>query len=133
MTKEELAQQLNGREYGNEITKELKRAAQENGLVVVFGYSDDCIEFRGAMEDEAGCYNGTTIYFTKNCHIIENDHYDVLEQYGFDKQLYEIEAIWNKDGYSWVYETVIPHTVFDILEDGEKYCRGIVFSKYDLN
>jgi hypothetical protein len=38
-----------------------------------------------------------------------------------------IEVVWDAEGYSWIYETEIPHAVFDILEDGEKFCRGIVF------
>ena len=41
MTKEELAATLNGREYNHEITKEEEAEARENGLVVIFGASDD--------------------------------------------------------------------------------------------
>ena len=33
---------------------------------------------------------------------------------------------------SWSYLTDIPHKTFDIMEDGEIYCRGIVFSLDDL-
>lgn len=38
-----------------------------------------------------------------------------------------VEAVWDNDGYSWTYKTDIPHETFEVLEDGEKYCRGIVF------
>ena len=41
MTAKELAELLNGREYGNEITSDEEKLAKESGLVVVFGYSDD--------------------------------------------------------------------------------------------
>ena len=34
--------------------------------------------------------------------------------------------------YAWIYRTEIPHACFDILENGEKYCKGIVFSLNDL-
>jgi hypothetical protein len=44
-----------------------------------------------------------------------------------------IEAIWGKDGYSWTYKTDIPHATFDIFEDGEKFCRGIVFDIKSLS
>ena len=37
---------------------EEERLAKENGLVVVFGYSDDNIELRGAINNEAGCFDG---------------------------------------------------------------------------
>ena len=33
----DFAKKLDGREYGNEITKEEKNEARENGLVVVYG------------------------------------------------------------------------------------------------
>ena len=51
ITKEQLAETLNGNEIGNEITKEQEQQAKENGLVVVFGYSDDNMELRGALYD----------------------------------------------------------------------------------
>jgi hypothetical protein len=40
--------------------------------------------------------------------------------------------VWGKDDTSWSYETDIPHATFDVLEDGEVYCRGIVFALADL-
>lgn len=49
---------LNGREYGDEITREEEAMAKAHGLVVVFGYSDDNMEFCGAITDEVGCYDG---------------------------------------------------------------------------
>ena len=58
MTKEELAEKLNGMEYRTDIPKELIEQAKENGLVVVYGYSDDLIEFEGAFYDEGSCYKG---------------------------------------------------------------------------
>lgn len=57
LTKEEMARLLTGREIGNEITPSEEATAQESGLVVVFGYSDDLVELRGSISDEAGCYD----------------------------------------------------------------------------
>ncbi len=39
-----------------------------------------------------------------------------------------INIIWHDEegGPCWTYETDIPHATFDIMEDGEKYCRGTV-------
>ena len=103
----EFADKLNGRQYLNELTKELEAYAKENGIVVVFGQSDDLLELRGAIDDEFGCYDGGTFYI------------------GCGK----VEAVWcpkNTD-YSWGYKTDIPHETFDIMEDDEPYCKGIVF------
>ena len=51
MTKEELAAMLNGREYGKEITKAEEEKAKANGLVVIYGYSDDNVELRRHLVD----------------------------------------------------------------------------------
>lgn len=65
ITKEELAEKLNGRTYLNEMTEEEEQEAKESELVVVFGQSDDLVELRGAIDDELDMYDGGTIYLTK--------------------------------------------------------------------
>ena len=129
MTKEELAAKLNGREYTQEMTKEEEAEANRNGLVVIFGASDDLIEFRGAIHDEEGAYDGTTVLidpFGLLPGIVERD--DELEDlFRRRKTAQAIEAVRAHDGVtSWAYKTDIPHALFDIMEDGEVYCRGIV-------
>ena len=103
----EFAKKLNGRQYLNELTKEDEAYARENGIVVVYGQSDDLMEVRGAIDEEFCCYDGGTFYL------------------GFAK----VEAIWCPKGtdYSWGYETDFPHEEFTIMEDNEHYCSGIVF------
>ena len=49
MTSKELAELLNGREYGEETTPEIIKLAKDNGLVIVYGYSDDNTELEGAI------------------------------------------------------------------------------------
>lgn len=144
MTKEELAERLNGREYGNEITVQEEKIAKESGLVAVFGGSDDLCEFRGAIYDEFGAYNGGEFAINEKGQIvpteIEDRDEDVLDRYHVTDTVKRmiasavmIRAKWSDGrGYSWVIETDIPHATFDILEDGEKFCRGIVFSMADL-
>jgi len=138
MTKESLAALLTGREYHNEITKQEEQEAKEAGLVVVFGYSDDNMEMRGAIHEEFGAYEGGEIAFTKEGKEIEAEDMEVLEKYNVVPPLNKIEAVWcpeNNEGdimCSWLYETEIPHSEFDIMEDGELYCQGIVFSINDL-
>lgn len=108
MTKEELAAILDGRQYCKETSFEIEQLAKDNNLLIVFGASDDLCEFRGAIYDEFGCYDGGEI----ECE-------DLLEK---------IEAVWSeKDGEpSWSYKTDIPHSEFKIYEDDELYCIGIV-------
>lgn len=130
MTAKELAALLNGREYGAEITREEEAKAAESGLVTVFGASDDLCEFRGAYDWETGCWEGGTIFLDENgiaeigCEC-ENEACKLRQKYLASCKT--IEAVWDSEGYSWTYKTDIPHETFDILEDGEKYCRGIVF------
>lgn len=122
MTAKELANLLEGREYGSEITKEEIATAKAAGLVVVFGASDDLIEFRGAIDDEGGCFNGGTVYFDQ----------DGIAQEGEERE-FSIEAVWcGSEDYAWSYNVDFPHKSFAILEDGEPYCLGIVFNLDDL-
>lgn len=64
MTAKELAIELNGRDTGEEMEWGEAQDAKAAGLVVVYGYSDDNVELCGAINDEVGAYNGTTVYLT---------------------------------------------------------------------
>lgn len=138
MKKEDLAAILNGRIYRNEITREEQVSAKENGLVVVFGYSDDNMEFSGAIDDEVGAWDGTVAKIYKHpktglWDILREDDEEQAEEWGVDTR--EIEAVWcpdELDPASWLIKSEIPHATFDIFEDEELYCRGIVFSISDL-
>lgn len=136
MTAKELATLLNGRDYGHEITREEEKLAKENGIVVVFGYSDDNMEFRGAINDEADCYdggeaklNGQGLLEEPECGMDgDNCPFYIKET----KRAKTIKAVWcAKDSAPWTYETDIPHETFNIYEDGELYCVGIVFALAD--
>ena len=102
MTKEQLAAKLNGREYGREITHEEADEARQSGLLVLFGASDDLVELRGKIDAEG--------------------------------ELLHIDACWCKEkgGPSWTFETEAPHATFEIPEDGEVFCRGIVIDVKEL-
>ena len=108
MTLKEFAKMLDGREYRHEITKEEEALAKELGFVVVFGYSDDNAELRGAIDDEIGCFDGGKL-----------EHEDLPDV---------IYAKWcdRETNYAWSYKTSIPHETFRIYEDGDYWCIGIV-------
>lgn len=131
MDAKELAKMLNGRAYGYEITEGEAQLAKENGLVVVFGYSDDCVEFRGAIDDEVDCYESGivciyegTVYapmardYRNTCPFVKTG----------TKNARTVNAVWHNDGNPcWTYQTDIPHHTFNIYEDADLYCVGIVF------
>lgn len=108
MTLKEFAKMLDGRSYGQEITKEEEALAKELGFVVVFGYSDDNAELRGAINDEIGCFDGGPV-----------EHEDLPGV---------IYADWCPEdmGCSWAYGTSIPHENFHIFDGDDLYCVGIV-------
>ena len=133
MDKNELAKVLNGREYGNEIDRELEQAAKESELVVVFGASDDLMELRGWMNEELGAYNGTTAYFTTDgLYETECEDDNCPHEARRRTMAFPVKAIWGEGEVSWTFETQIPHVTFDIMEDGEVFCVGIVFGRDDV-
>lgn len=130
----EFAKSISGKEYGYpQFTKEEIKMAKENGFVVVYGASDDLMEFEGAIQDEGGCFNGGRVYFNKT-EVCQ----DEADRSGFDNYSNLINAVWDRDEdengnmIAWTYETEIPHETFMIYEGGEPYCRGIVFSIDDV-
>lgn len=129
----EIAAQLDGCEYGSEGSKALWATMKAEGLVAVFGASDDLMELRGAIDDEESAYDGAEVFVTpqglfKPCD--DNCAYSIAAQ----KAAAQIDALWDAgDGEPpWTYETEIPHATFNVFEDGEVYCRGIVFALADV-
>lgn len=115
MTKEELAAQLNGRQYTEEITPDEALLAKQEGLVVIFGASDDLCELRGAIHDELGAYKEATVFIKdgKLLQEIDDDDIEVLKRYGVlgtvlksHEDATMVKAIWCKTPeYSWTFET----------------------------
>ena len=126
----DFAKSISGKEYGYpQFTKEEVETAKENGFVIVYGASDDLMEFEGAIQDEGGCFDGGEVCFNQK---------EVYQGRG-RKEDYPsyITALWcegeeNGKPICWIYKTDIPHETFMIYEDGEPYCRGIVFSIDDV-
>lgn len=127
----EFAKTIDGKENDYPLfTDEEIQIAKDNGFVIVYGASDDLMEFEGAISDEGGCYDGGEVFFDRN-----GVAYDEA-----DKKSNVIEALWCNDNerdasgniITWAYKTDIPHETFMIYEDNEPYCRGIVFSINDI-
>lgn len=124
MTAKDLAARLNGREYLNEIIPEEEKEAESNGLVAVFGYSDDNVELVGAIDDEIGAWEGVVFHVGREGDVFAGEK-DAPNR---------IEAFWfgPDTDVPWTFRTEIPHETFNIYEDGELFCVGIVFSMADL-
>ncbi len=137
-TLKRIAGYLDGMEYGYE-QEDIWKIAKKNGCVIVFGYSDDCIEFRGAYDDECGCYDGKTLYFSKTLGV------SCVKECTNGNYPNAITAVWcgkvdgreacPKEQYTddkgrvipWTYLLDMPHADFMVYEDKEPYCRGVVF------
>lgn len=120
---------LDGCEYPNignyDLFKEMKAA----GLVAVFGHSDDCMEFRGALYDEF--YE--TVALNEHGFIHNKcDEGDTCPNWRGVGNAFTIKPVFG--GYpAWVFETEIPHSTFVVMEDGEVFQRGIVFALKDAS
>ena len=136
MTAYELAKMLDGHDSSYDIMSDwLEKQAKEAGLVVVFGYSDDLMELRGAIDDEVGCFDGGTAYITKKGVLTEPDcgcdscpYYEAVRE-----KAVPIEAVWHNFGEPcWSYETEISHETFRVYEGEDLFCEGIIFQMEDV-
>lgn len=134
MELKEFAEKLSGREYEcPQFTKEELEEAKENGFLIICGASDDLMELEGAIEDEACVFDGGIVHiqapYEADGQIIGGG---VVEGNNGQNNVFTVEAKWDEgrdeDGniIAWTYETSVPHETFDIMDDGEIYCRGIV-------
>lgn len=123
MTKKELAEKLNGRQYGDGFEDVLKEAKQ-SGLVIVTGASDDLMEFEMVIRGASGCFDGE-VYLSRS----DGD------QGGANNW---INVKWcnavNRNGLrkSQSYETFVSCERFYIFKGQDIYCEGLVFSVEDL-
>lgn len=139
MTKEELAAQLDGRDCGNTpfLSKAETEQAKKDGLVVVYGASDDLMELEGAIEDEGDCYDGGELMIDREGILPDKDQLDddddEYEKWiNRRKKSEKIFALWCQEkDIAWTYKTKIPHATFimqDKNNDDKTYCRGMVFN-----
>jgi hypothetical protein len=125
---------LHGREIGSEVLEKDEAWLKSADLIVLFGASDDLVEIRGAIHDEVGAYDGTVVPFRKGqlykpvCEAEDCPHEENLREGTID-----IKANWSRGDVSWSFETEIPHEVFDVLEDGAVFCKGIIFCRESVD
>ena len=153
LTKEQLAAKLNGRNYLDEISLEECEQAHDSGLVVVLGYSDDIVNLHGAIHDEVDAYDGGRIELTRSgvfqseckdgtdCpyfkQLCRKQSVNLLKVFWCGKCKDETCPDWESKGkptWSFLLDgiDVAEFSIFDPREDGEYFCRGIVFNVNDL-
>lgn len=142
ITAKELAGRINGIEYGRDYDRLMTVFAEEAksaGLVIATGESDDILEFRGAFRDEAGAWEGTTELIDAegllpSWESASEDEEESAKYFARKPNARSIEAVWCEEGsgYAWILKTDITHEIFSVMEDGEGFSRGIVFSIDDL-
>ena len=134
----ELAGMLDGVTYRHEVSEYVHKMANENGLVIIVGASDDLMELYGAIDDEVSVYGGGTIYLNADglvqCPDCEAETYNCPYFVREIANAQKITAVWNatNSAAAWTYVTDIPHGTFRVFDDGDLYCIGIVFSVDDL-
>lgn len=91
------------------------------------------IKHKDAEFTKVDCYNGGTAYFTSDGLLLNKCDCDDCPNF-IEKRssAVPIESMWDEEGYSWIYETNIPHETFEIFDGRKKYCRGIVFALNDV-
>ncbi len=139
MTKEELANLLNNQES---ISTEHEEIAVQHGLIIIHGESDDITSFLGAISDETG---GDYSFIVKNKNgdliVLADDNFqeltNLIDELYLDIKIKKviINAEWCPEELecSWLISTKdIPSSNFDLMEDGELFCRGIVIDSKDV-
>lgn len=128
ITISEAAKALDQNEYCEEGSKELFAEMSKANLVAIFGASDDIMCTAGAIGDE---HDLELLISTFGEHLVpECDDEDCPHEKRRKDQAHKVEAVFDSEGFTFVYKTTIPHETFIILEEGDNYCRGIVI---DLN
>lgn len=139
ITLQSIADQITNMEYNDSFEEAILNEAKEAGIVIAFVELKDLLSLRGALSHDVGLYGrGITHFNKKGLMESECDEGDRCPYYrSATLKATEIKAIWSPDEvdgqsrYSWLIETKVPHSNFEILEGESPYCRGIVFKLED--
>jgi hypothetical protein len=139
MTVKEWAEKINGFGYRADELDKFSKEMAEHGIIAAYGASDDLLEFRGVIYDEAEAWEGTEVRLAAcpdgSVKLFNEDENRETSEFNREEtgRMKKIKAVWCPEGdngevwASWAIETGIPHETFDIMEDGELFCRGVVF------
>jgi hypothetical protein len=140
MTVKEWAEKISGIEYPAGELQKLNKEMAADGVIAAYGDSDDLLEFRGAIDDEISALEGVAAKLFRRADgtadLLENMEKNQTHEFNRAQidQMSVVKAAWcpEEPEASWLIETEIPHEKFDIMEDGELFCRGAVFHIDDV-
>ena len=141
ITLKEFAAMLHGRDCQPNLTPDELLLAKQKGFVVVYGDSDDRVEFEGAIREE-GHTNplekdrpAGVLVLSENGKLLD-DESDLYAEYIKENRNVIKVFYCSKDGINWVFETEIPHETFLTYDGGydeeysdlnDGFARCIVF------
>ena len=132
LSAKQFAEILSLRDFSEGLYEIEAECAKRNGLVIVYGYSDDVIELAGAIRTSGDCFQGGDFHLVKNkgCWKLADG---VGKCNNISALWYSCDAV-NDCGecIPWSYKTDIACEKFYVTRDGDPYCEGFVFSKNDL-
>lgn len=125
----EFANTLGVRPKGDEVPYYMACEAQRLGYLIIFGSSDDLVEICGKRSDELDAFRPTTFYVSQHRIYTADETHPAAAR--------PVHAEYSQPTAAqpslWKFKTDIPHATFDIMEDGELYCRGLVIDTTNIN
>jgi hypothetical protein len=133
-TSKELAMMMHGSDIRDCPSKEHKRLAKESGLLIVYGASDDLMEFDGVFSEELGA-PCTALVHKRGA--LADSHDDCECKFcafeAMRNKFAKITSHWCNGEIAWTFSAeVAVFDEFDVVEDGEVYCRGLVIDVAEL-
>jgi hypothetical protein len=123
ITLKEFAAMLYGRDCQPDMTPEELLLAEQKGFVVVYGDSDDRVEFEGAIRAE-GHTNpllknapAGVLVLSKDGNLLDDDSALYAEYLSQNRNVIKVFYCC-KDGYNWAFESDIPHETFLTFDGG---------------
>ena len=121
ITLNEFAAMLHGRDCQPNMTPDERLLAEQKGFVVVYGDSDDRVEFEGAIRAEGYtnplvCPAGV-LALTEDGKLLDEDS-DLYTEYIRENRNVINVFYCCKDGLNWVFESEIPHETFLTYDGG---------------
>ena len=151
-TIEDLAKLLDGNVYRDELYNEygmdVYDICEKNKWVIVYGASDDLIEFEGIISDEDGAWNGALCKLVKPGDFyledaddetykkakdymfvpITEDELKVLKNNNYNDTCV-VEMLWCPDGTDMSWQVNVkgaPFTKFNVMKGEEVYCEAAI-------
>lgn len=129
-TIDDLAKLLNGNSNGDELENSyninVEDICRTNKWIVLFPYSDDCLEVRGYIDDELGAWNDTEFKIIKKGDFYADENEDNTYHKATCNQVLKTEEDshifmkwWPKDhSYTWYIDTDYTDVAyFDVIDD----------------